>query len=197
MPNLASRRFERSHRLYCEWRHLTENRELTWCQLCCHWLPLWQTSVVINDDKDGIMTTFSFQWLNHLAKEIVDNRENFQEHYSDVIMSEMASQITGVSIICSTVCSGSDQRNIKLRVPGLCEWIAGGFPSQWASNAEMFLFDDVTVKSAKSCCHHCVCWWQSTVRFEFVLSIQQMKVTVILILWPLQWLLWVLPCFLI
>ena len=32
------------------------------------------------------------------------------EHYSDVIMGSMASQITGVSIICTTVCSGTDQR---------------------------------------------------------------------------------------
>ena len=31
-------------------------------------------------------------------------------HYSDVIMSVMASQITGVSIVYSTVCSGADQR---------------------------------------------------------------------------------------
>ena len=31
-------------------------------------------------------------------------------HYSDVIMSEMASHITGVSIVYSTVCSGADQR---------------------------------------------------------------------------------------
>ena len=29
---------------------------------------------------------------------------------SDVIMSVMASQVTGVSIVCSTVCSGADQR---------------------------------------------------------------------------------------
>ena len=32
-------------------------------------------------------------------------------HYSDVIMSAMASQTTGVSIVCSAVCSGTDQRN--------------------------------------------------------------------------------------
>ena len=31
-------------------------------------------------------------------------------HYSDVIMSAMASQITGVSIVCSTDCWGADQR---------------------------------------------------------------------------------------
>ena len=34
-------------------------------------------------------------------------------HYSDVIMSAMASWITGVSIVCSTVCSDVHQRNIK------------------------------------------------------------------------------------
>ena len=31
-------------------------------------------------------------------------------HYSDVMMSPMASQIAGVSIVYSTVCSGADQR---------------------------------------------------------------------------------------
>ena len=35
-------------------------------------------------------------------------------HYSDVIMSMMASQITGILIVYSTVCSGADQKvNIK------------------------------------------------------------------------------------
>ena len=33
-----------------------------------------------------------------------------RNHYSDVIMGAMASQITGVSIVYSTVCSGADQR---------------------------------------------------------------------------------------
>ena len=31
-------------------------------------------------------------------------------HYNDVIMSTMASQTTGVSMVSSTVCSGADQR---------------------------------------------------------------------------------------
>ena len=31
-------------------------------------------------------------------------------HYNDVIMSAMTSQITGVSMVCSTVCSDADQR---------------------------------------------------------------------------------------
>ena len=34
-------------------------------------------------------------------------------HYSDVIMSAMASQVNGVSIVHSTVCSGADQRKYQ------------------------------------------------------------------------------------
>ena len=33
-----------------------------------------------------------------------------KSHYSDGMMSEMASQLTGVLVVCSTVCSGADQR---------------------------------------------------------------------------------------
>ena len=58
--------------------------------------------------------------------------------YSDVIMSAMASQITGASLVCSIVCSGTD-KNIK--APH--HWPLWGdsigtrwFPSQKASNEE-------------------------------------------------------------
>ena len=60
-------------------------------------------------------------------------------HYSDVIVSTMASQATGVSIVYSTVCSGTDQRTAKLRVTVLCEGnssVTGEFPAERASNAE-------------------------------------------------------------
>ena len=59
-------------------------------------------------------------------------------HYSDVIMSAMTCQITGVSIVCSIVCSGADQRKHP-RVTGLWEGnppVTGRFPLQMASNAE-------------------------------------------------------------
>ena len=45
------------------------------------------------------------------------------EHYSDVKMSVIASQITGVSNVCSIVSLGADQKKkstLKLRVTGLC-----------------------------------------------------------------------------
>ena len=61
-------------------------------------------------------------------------------------MSVMASQTTGVSIVCSTVCSGVD-KTAKLRVTGLCEGnpaVTAGFPAQQGPvTQKMFPFDDV------------------------------------------------------
>ena len=61
-------------------------------------------------------------------------------HHSDVIMNAIASQITGVSIVCPTVCSGADQRiSSNLRDTWLSEGnapVPRGFPSQKTSNEE-------------------------------------------------------------
>ena len=57
--------------------------------------------------------------------------------YNDVIVSAMASQITGVSIVCSPVCSGADQRKHQSYASlAFVRGTTGGFPSQRASNAE-------------------------------------------------------------
>ena len=55
-------------------------------------------------------------------------------------MSAMASQITGVLIVCSTVCSGADQRNHQRSASLAFVRVTGGFPSQRASNAENVSF---------------------------------------------------------
>ena len=60
-------------------------------------------------------------------------------HYNDVIMSAMASKITSVTIVYSTVCSGADSKKTSKLVLGLCEGdspVTGEFPAQRASNAE-------------------------------------------------------------
>ena len=66
-------------------------------------------------------------------------------HYSDVIKSAIASQITGVSIVFT---QPFVQARIKesTKVPRhwpLGEEFTGEFTAQRASNAEMFQFDDV------------------------------------------------------
>ena len=60
------------------------------------------------------------------------------KHYDEVIMCAMASQITSLTIVCSTVDSDADQRDVIFRVTGLCGNSPGNgeFPAQMASNAE-------------------------------------------------------------
>ena len=50
---------------------------------------------------------------NYLFRCILHKHPCYNSHYSDVIMSAVASQITGVSIVYSTVCSSTWQRNSK------------------------------------------------------------------------------------
>ena len=60
-------------------------------------------------------------------------------HYNDVIMGAMASQITSLTIVYSTVYSGADQRthesSVSLAFVGNSP-VTGEFPAQMASNAE-------------------------------------------------------------
>ena len=69
-------------------------------------------------------------------------------HYSDVIMSAMASQITGVSIVYSAVCSGADQRKRSSAslafVKGIHRWQVGS-PHKGSVTRKMFPFGDVSM----------------------------------------------------
>ena len=71
----------------------------------------------------------------------------FLWHYSDVIMGVMASQITRVSIVCSTVCSVADQRKHQSSaslafVMGIHRWPMNS-PHKGPVTRKMFPFDDV------------------------------------------------------
>ena len=77
--------------------------------------------------KCALSLWFQFNWIEvnniavikHIAKHI---GTMCIFHYSDVIMGTIASQITSLTIVYSTVYSGADQRKCqtKLRVTGLC-----------------------------------------------------------------------------
>ena len=60
-------------------------------------------------------------------------------HYGDVLMGRMASQITSLTIVYSIVYSGADQgKTSKLRVTGPWTWnspVTGEFPAQRVSKA--------------------------------------------------------------
>ena len=71
-------------------------------------------------------------------------------HYSDVIMNAMASQITGVSIAYSAVCSGADQRKHQSStslafVRGIHRWPVNS-PHKGPVTRKMFPFNDVIMK---------------------------------------------------
>ena len=71
-------------------------------------------------------------------------------HYSDVIMSAMASQITGVLIVCLNVCSVADQRKHQSSmslafVRGIHRWQVNS-PHKGPVTRKMFPFDDVIVE---------------------------------------------------
>ena len=65
---------------------------------------------------------------------------NIWSHYNDFIMGTMASQITSLMIVYSTVYWRlRSKKTSKLHVTGLCEGnspVTGEFPAQRASNAE-------------------------------------------------------------
>ena len=80
------------------------------------------------------------EYNNILYKAPLAGSGFYQNHYHDVIMSAMASQITGVSIICLTVCWGAGQRKSQSStslVPVRGDPpVSGGPHSQRASDAE-------------------------------------------------------------
>ena len=71
-------------------------------------------------------------------------------HYSDLIMSAMGSQITGVSIVCSIVCLSSDQR--KHQSSASLAWVRENnrrpvdSPHKRPVTRRMFPFDDIIMK---------------------------------------------------
>ena len=71
---------------------------------------LWLGTFVIGKILSGVVIwpACGSRFVANLTKSATAHRRG---HYGDVIMSAMASQITGVPIVCLNVCSGTDQRN--------------------------------------------------------------------------------------
>ena len=74
-----------------------------------------------------------------------------QQHYNDVIMSAMASQITSLTIVCPTVCSFADQRihqsSASLAfVRGIHRWPMNS-PHKGPVTRKKFPFDDVIMNA--------------------------------------------------
>ena len=110
----------------------------------CYAPLIWITAILSSFSHCGYsLTRFisrspSLQLLyeNNLVIIITD----YQSHYNDVTISAMASQITSLTIVCSVVNSGTDQRKYQSSAwLAFCKGnspVTGEFPAQSASNAE-------------------------------------------------------------
>ena len=88
-------------------------------------------------------------------------------HYRDVITSAMASQITGVSIVCSVVCSGANQRkhqsSASLTFVREIHWWPVNSLHEGPVTRKMFPFDDVImlrhekITTTKPCARSILC----------------------------------------
>ena len=79
--------------------------------------------------------------------------DNTVQHYSDVIMGVMAFQITGVSIVYSTVCLGVNQRKHQSPaslafIRGLHRWLVNS-PNKGSVTQKMFPFVDVIMEQSE------------------------------------------------
>ena len=72
--------------------------------------PLWRHC----NDLDLSSVAFNTFWMTVICQIYMYDEWTSEQgdicHYGDVIMRAMASQIACVSIVCSTICSGTDQR---------------------------------------------------------------------------------------
>ena len=111
--------------------------------------PLENHDAIKKKDKPCLVTdtlrSFYEIALRSMAWDLTDN------HYSDVKMSTMASQITGVSIVYLTISSGADQRKHQsfaslAFVRGIHRWPVNSHHKGLVTQ-KMFPFDDVIMEA--------------------------------------------------
>ena len=110
-------------------------------------VPRWLLWFWCDGHFTGKMITI---WL--MGKHVVfhwhwDNRMIIQMHYSDIIMIAMTPRITGVSIVYSYVCLGTDQRKHQSSeslafVRGIHRWPVNS-PHKGPVTRKMFPFEEV------------------------------------------------------
>ena len=140
------------------------------------------TSLISNNIKiilrHFLSIKYSWNFQRSVAYITAQESEFKPSHYSDVIMSTMASQITGVATVCSNVCSGADQRKHQSSaslafVWGIHQWPVNS-PPKGPVARNMFPFDDDIILFLKMRCNDRPCrhklrWMNSglNIRFEY------------------------------
>ena len=141
-----------------------------WCFLRCHpeqSLPFWQKYRVAGHSKrqDDNVMLLAFCICGENAGEsaslnagsVIRNIGVFVallDHYDDVIMSAIASLITSLTIVYSTVYSDVDQRKHQSSASLAFVWVIHrgpvNSPHKWPVTRKMFPFDDVIMTIVRS-----------------------------------------------
>ena len=96
--------------------------------------------------QDKIVSWLFYLWKSRNMKVGILKTDEFQQHYSDVIICAMASQITSLTIVYSTVYSDADQRKHQSSaslafVRGIHMWHVNS-PHKWSVTRKMRPFND-------------------------------------------------------
>ena len=127
----------------------------------CYWIGCWyryhEWALVY---EVALLTNSNSQWIAGDQKKHDVHRDKFSTssllqtrtltknvYYNDVIMRAMASQITSLKIVYSTICSGADQRKHQRSAPlvfvrRIHRWPVNS-PHKRPVTRKMFPFDDV------------------------------------------------------
>ena len=116
-----------------------------------------------------------FHLPGHLYNKFRNTRRSNVSHYNKVILGAMASHITGNSIICSTVCSGADQRKYQ----SFASMAFVNSPHKGPVTQKIIPFDDVImqpiVEAALTSTKHCD-WLQSGITSQILGRVLQLEI---------------------
>ena len=88
-------------------------------------------------------------WCSRFVPNLVPVTD--MQHYDDVIMNTMASQITSLTIVYSTIYSGADQSKHQSSASLAFVWVIHrgpvNSPHKWPVTRKLFPFDDVIMAS--------------------------------------------------
>ena len=106
----------------------------------CSWVSIGSLEAVVHDGVSSSTATRSGSHCDVVTTWMI-------KHYTDVITGAMASQITSLTSVYSTVYSGADHRRIQSSASLAFVWEIHRWPvnspHKWPVTRKMFSFDDV------------------------------------------------------
>ena len=124
-----------------------------------------QRRPVASDKRLAMRWHLWVHWKNNRVITASHSTLKCVKHYDDVIMDSIASQITSLTIVYSTVHSGTDQSKHQSSASLAFVWEIHrwpvNFPHKWPVTQKMFPFDDVIMKfcpyKVKLCMNSVMC----------------------------------------